>query len=137
MPVVDPADAVRSWDADLDRMLALLRDTPADTPVPNWSVQPDTAGWWVRRTAQELTIHRHDGDTLCTPVPDPVPTDLARDGIAEYFDVFVATGLAAGMVPAAEVTLVRVHDLDESVGAQVGITFVTSGSSPGGRATLR
>ncbi len=47
-----------------------------------------------RSSTGDLTIHRYDGDLFTTPTPDPIPADLARHGIAEYVEVFVATGLA-------------------------------------------
>jgi hypothetical protein len=42
-----------------------------------------------------------------------VPADTAADGIAEYFEEFVATGFAVGFAPPAERTIVlEVTDLD-------------------------
>lgn len=67
VPDVDPDEALHELDVDLDALVALLRDTPADAPVPNWSVRPSVAGFWLH-----------------TATPDPVSADLARDGIAEY-----------------------------------------------------
>ncbi len=106
VPPVAPDEADRTWDADLAALLSLLHDTPADTPVPNWSVLPDTAAFWVRRAAQEFTVHRWDAQTTGTGNPDPVPAQIARDGIAEYFEAFTATAFAAGRAPRSRATLV-------------------------------
>ncbi|WP_300009068.1 maleylpyruvate isomerase family mycothiol-dependent enzyme [Pseudonocardia sp.] len=105
VPVVAAREAEQAWDADLAALVTLLRDTPADAPVPNWSVLPDTASFWTRRTAQELAVHRWDARTTGEDEPDPVPADIARDGIAEYFEAFAATAIAAGMAPRARATV--------------------------------
>ena len=73
--------------------------------MPNWAVAPQTAAFWQRRATHELTVHRWDAGTLAGD-PPPIPQDVAEDGIAEFFEVFVATGIAAGMVPPADATLV-------------------------------
>lgn len=99
-------DAARTWDADLAELVDLLRTTPADAAVGNWSIAPPTATFWLRRAAHELAAHRWDAGTALDPSPAPIAVGLACDGIAEFFEVFVATGLAAGMVAPAAVTLV-------------------------------
>jgi uncharacterized protein (TIGR03083 family) len=104
--VVTPDEALTTFDDDLGRLLTLLRTTDPHRAVPNWSVLPDEAVYWVRRAAHEFAIHRWDAATTTTGDPDPVPADLARDGIAEFFEAFVATAFAAGYAAPAEATLV-------------------------------
>lgn len=104
--VVAPDEALASFDADLDRLLTLLRTTDPEQPVANWSVLPDVARYWVRRAAHEFAVHRWDAATTRDTEPDPVPADLARDGIAEFFEAFVATAFAAGYAPPTEATVV-------------------------------
>ena len=104
--VVAPDEAMMTFDDDLDRLLTLLSTTDAHQPVPNWSVLPDEAVYWVRRAAHEFAIHRWDAATTRDVDPDPVPTALARDGIAEFFEAFVATAFAVGLAPPSEATLV-------------------------------
>jgi uncharacterized protein (TIGR03083 family) len=104
-PVVPADEAARTYDADLARLVATLRATPPDAPVPNWAAVPEIAASWQRRAVHELAVHRWDAETIGGD-PAPVPPDVAEDGIAEFFEVFVATGIAAGLVPAAQVTLV-------------------------------
>ncbi|MBW0103267.1 maleylpyruvate isomerase family mycothiol-dependent enzyme [Pseudonocardia sp. KRD291] len=104
-PVVDAGTAVRDWDSHLDDLLTLLRGTHPATPVPNWSVAADDGTFWARRAAQDIAVHRHDAARLGTGRPDPVPDDIALDGVHEYLDVFVATAFAGGLVPESEATL--------------------------------
>jgi len=99
-------DAARTWDADLAELVDLLRTTPADAAVGNWSIAPPPASLGRRGAPHELAAHRWDAGTALDPSPAPIAVGLACDGIAEFFEVFVATGLAAGMVAPAAVTLV-------------------------------
>jgi uncharacterized protein (TIGR03083 family) len=114
VPPVSPEEALRTWDDDLDALVQALRDTDPETPAPNWSSTPDTAAFWLRRAAHELAVHRWDAQTGLPGEPEPIETALARDGIAEFLDVFVATGLAAGMAPPTPTTLaVEITDTGE------------------------
>ena len=114
-PKVPPEEAARTYDTDLGRFVAALGSLDPETPVPNWAAVAQTAAFWQRRAVHELAVHRWDagtigqgptGRTAGTVDPTPVPPDVAEDGIAEFFDVFVTTGIAFGMVPPAEATLV-------------------------------
>jgi uncharacterized protein (TIGR03083 family) len=73
----------REWFADAHaRIVALLEKTdPAD---PSWTWWPDdqTAGFWVRRMAQETAVHRVDVQSAYG-APGPVDADLAVDGVDE------------------------------------------------------
>ena len=101
-----PADAaLRTYDAELDRFLATLRAVPPDAPVPNWAAATQTAAFWQRRAVHELAVHRWDAGTIGGRDPGPVDPDVADDGVAEFFDVFVATAFAFGYAPPAEATL--------------------------------
>jgi uncharacterized protein (TIGR03083 family) len=113
-----PADeAVVTFDADAAGLVAALAAITDDgAPAANWSVQPDTAGFWVRRAVHELAVHRVDAGS-----EEDLPRDVALDGIAEFVDTFVATGIARWFVPPAAVMLVldlidapaQRHDLPE------------------------
>ena len=105
-PRVPADEAARTYDGDLDRFLATLRAVPPDAPVPNWAAAPQTAAFWQRRAVHELAVHRWDAGTIGGGDPEPVDPDVADDGIAEFFDVFVATAFAFGYVPPAQATLV-------------------------------
>jgi uncharacterized protein (TIGR03083 family) len=103
---VPPDEADRAYDADLAHLIATLRDTPPEAAAPNWSVAAQTASFWQRRMVHEFAVHRWDADTLRAQEPDPVPVDVADDGISEFFDVVVATAFARGLAPPAHATLV-------------------------------
>jgi uncharacterized protein (TIGR03083 family) len=105
-PRVPVDEAMRTYDADLGRLVAALRTLTPDAPVPNWAAASQTAAFWQRRAVHELAVHRWDADTTGGGDPAPVEPDIAEDGIAEFFDVFVATGFAFGLVPPAQATLV-------------------------------
>jgi uncharacterized protein (TIGR03083 family) len=105
-PRVPVDEAARTYEADLDRFVATLRALPPDAPVPNWAAAPQTAAFWQRRAVHELAVHRWDAETIGGGDPAPVEPEVADDGIAEFFDVFVATGFAFGFVPPAQTTLV-------------------------------
>lgn len=116
LPAPDPGAAVRDWDRTLDDLLAVLRAADPDAPLPNWSTGPQTAAFWLRRSAQDVAVHRHDAGRLATDAPAPVPADVALDGIAEFGEVFVATALASGAAPPAAATIaLEVTDLDRTL----------------------
>jgi uncharacterized protein (TIGR03083 family) len=120
-PTVAGEEAVAGYDADLAGLVATLRDTDPDAPAHVWSVTPPVAGFWTRRALHELAVHRWDAETIGGAEPAPIPTDTALDGIAEYFEVFVATGLAAGMVPPSATTLVlQPTDVDQRIEHDLG-----------------
>lgn len=99
------AEALQVFDGEFAALLDLLHTTDPRAPVPNWSTGPDLAGWWLRRTAHDVAVHRWDAANLAGAAPAPIPADLARDGVAEFFDVFVATSIAGGMAPQEDATL--------------------------------
>ncbi|MDN5914734.1 MAG: maleylpyruvate isomerase family mycothiol-dependent enzyme [Pseudonocardia sp.] len=114
--VVDPGEAVRDWDSTLAGLLGLLRDVDPADPVPNWSTGPQIAAFWVRRSAQDVSIHRWDAAHLESDEPAPVPADVAVDGLHEYLDVFVTTAFATGGAPENEATLaLQVADLGHTL----------------------
>jgi uncharacterized protein (TIGR03083 family) len=105
-PRVPVDEAARTYEIDLGRLVTSLRALSPDAPVPNWAAAPKTAAFWQRRAVHELAVHRWDAETISGGDPTPVEPAIADDGIAEFFDVFVTTGFAFGLVPAAQATLV-------------------------------
>lgn len=106
---VEAPDALNSWGNDLRRLAGLLRRTEPGTPVANWpGAPPGQAGFWIRRAAHELLVHRTDADTLLADpaAAGPLDRELAHDGVEEYFDAFVDTALATGAAPEIEATVV-------------------------------
>jgi len=119
-PIPD-AEVLADYDADLARLVATLHDTDPSAPAFTWSVTPKVAGFWSRRAVHELAVHRWDAETITHAEPAPLPADVAVDGIDEFLTEFVATGLAAGMVPPRPATLViEPTDVDERFERDLG-----------------
>jgi uncharacterized protein (TIGR03083 family) len=67
----------------------------ADPAVPVWTFLPErTVGFWFRRQAHEVAVHRVDTD-LAAGDPRPIGTELAADGIAEWVDFATVFGADA------------------------------------------
>lgn len=81
---VDPLSWYRSEAGRLYRVLAAA--DPA-APAKTWA-DDQTVGFWIRRMAQETVVHRVDAEQAhgYESVVDP---NLATDGVAEMFDVFI------------------------------------------------
>lgn len=62
---------------------------PAE-PSGTWYGPDQTAGFWIRRMAQETVIHRIDAELGARKQVTPVADDLAIDGIDELLKVFVS-----------------------------------------------
>jgi hypothetical protein len=83
----------------LDRTYAgLLAEFAAhglQDPAGSWYAPDQTVGFWIRRMAQETVIHRIDAELALGSPAQPVPADLALDGVDEVLVVFLAyaTGL--------------------------------------------
>lgn len=78
-----------AWVAEsLDHLVQSLGDCNADTPVWNWSPQPQVATFWARRMAHESAVHRFDAQRA-HGVAQPIEGDVARDGFDELVDVVV------------------------------------------------
>jgi uncharacterized protein (TIGR03083 family) len=85
---------VRSWfNASVDELLAVLDNDPA---IEAWTFfPPHTVGFWQRRRAQEILIHRWDAQsTLGNALP--FSREFAADGVAEVFDTMAPRQIARG-----------------------------------------
>jgi len=63
-----------------------------DETTTTFSAADSTIGFWLRRMALEVAVHRYDAEVAVavpTPVPTPVPDDLALDGIDEILEVML------------------------------------------------
>ena len=86
-------DWVREGSAGL---VAVLRATPPDTAM--WTFPGGgEARFWARRQAHEIALHRVDMQLAGGPA-DPIESELACDGIDEFFDVIVPHRLKERMV---------------------------------------
>lgn len=82
----DPLD----WYADAHaRLVATLTTTDPSAPSHTWWPDDQTAGFWVRRMAQETAVHRADVESAFGPVT-PVDAELAVDGVDEVLTMMLA-----------------------------------------------
>lgn len=88
-----PSDvaAYADWFTDgAAAMEAVLRSRGDDEAC--WTFFPNAApviGTWVRRQCHELAVHRYDAELAATGTAEAIDAELARDGIDEYFDLFL------------------------------------------------
>ncbi len=81
--------AIGQWLRDgLGPFIPLLRDGDPGTPLWSWTSQRDLA-FIQRRVPQETAVHRWDAESVAGS-PGPIASDLATDGIEEFF--LLATG---------------------------------------------
>ena len=79
-----------AWVQDaLDRLLHVLGTTDPAAPSWTWWPADQTAGFWVRRMAQETAVHRVDVQ-LAAGTASPVDDDLAVDGMDELLHLMLA-----------------------------------------------
>jgi uncharacterized protein (TIGR03083 family) len=102
-------EASIDWFADGARALAgaLAAAAPDDTV---WTWTPDRkVGFWSRRMAHEVAVHRWDAQGAAGD-PQPIPRELAVDGIQEAFDL-VPVRLAANP-PRGDGETIHLHCTD-------------------------
>jgi uncharacterized protein (TIGR03083 family) len=71
-----------------DRLIEALATLPAETSFDSWAGDQPVA-FWQRRMAQEVSVHRWDGEAA-VGAPSPIPVDVAADGIDELLSWFLA-----------------------------------------------
>jgi uncharacterized protein (TIGR03083 family) len=84
--------------AHLDRTLHILTTTDQESPTWTFSSRGDhRVGWWRRRLAVELAIHRWDAQHAAAldGGPQPLDSNIASAGIEEFLTEFLP-GLLAG-----------------------------------------
>jgi uncharacterized protein (TIGR03083 family) len=77
---------------------ALLAEFVTRTPESaalTWHRPDQTVGFWIRRMAQETVIHRIDAELALGAEVQPIPADLAVDGIDEVLTLFLVYGVEA------------------------------------------
>ena len=85
-PDRDPLD----WFADVrERLLDTLANVDPAQPSWTWWPPDQTAGFWVRRMAQETVVHRVDVEAA-TGATTPVDAELALDGVDEVLEMMLA-----------------------------------------------
>jgi uncharacterized protein (TIGR03083 family) len=124
--------ALSSWySGRLERALDVLTATPADTATWTFStLGHNQVGWWRRRLAVELAIHRWDAQhaaSIENPGP-PAPLDaaIAAAGIEEFLTEFLPDMLARAEINSLTGTL-RLHASDGSNDWWVDLDSGTAG----------
>ena len=81
-------DAAVGWFADSFAALSTALEGIETGGEPVWTFTgPEPRSWWLRRMAQESTMHRWDAESAHT-TPTPISGDVAVDGVDEALDVF-------------------------------------------------
>jgi len=79
-----------AWFAEAHgRVLEILATTDPAAPSWTWWPPDQTAGFWVRRMAQETAVHRADAQSAFGAIT-PVEAELAVDGIDEVLVMMLA-----------------------------------------------
>ncbi|MEW2401510.1 maleylpyruvate isomerase family mycothiol-dependent enzyme [Streptomyces sp. NPDC046862] len=80
------AAALDAWLADTGAsVVEALREAGPDTAVWTWGWE-HTTGFWARRMAHEITVHRADA-TLAAGLPYEVAPEIAADAIDEWLQI--------------------------------------------------
>jgi uncharacterized protein (TIGR03083 family) len=91
-PKAEPLPPIALLDHAYATLVAEFARRPPDSPSGTWYDPDQTAGFWIRRMAQETVIHRVDGEVAAGEPIAPIPTDLALDGIDEVLEQFLSYG---------------------------------------------
>lgn len=107
----EEGDELFTWyEEGLGGLLEVLSTASPDELVWNWYAnEPAPARFWYRRAAQETAIHRWDAQ-FASGGAEPIPAQLAADGIDEYLD-FAAVRLALNPVDGLSGSL-HLHSTD-------------------------
>ncbi|MGW2637312.1 maleylpyruvate isomerase family mycothiol-dependent enzyme [Streptomyces sp. NPDC001348] len=81
------------WTASARQLLDALREYGPDRGCWTWwaaSQSPETAGAAARHQLQEITVHTYDAQ-LTASAPQPLPVEVALDGVEEFVFTCCAT----------------------------------------------
>ena len=107
-PERPPDDKLVSWFRQgANRLVDTLAGADPDLPCWNWSsVVPDTAAFVPRRMAHEASVHRWDAQAAAER-PLPIDSELAADGVDEFFFVHLPEEETSPPAPGKSVHLHR------------------------------
>lgn len=89
------ADALDGLHRELTGTIRALEGLDADFPAWNWAPQAKRAGFWHRRMAHEISVHRWDAEAAAGR-PTPIESKLAADGVNEVLDTWLPAGRRRG-----------------------------------------
>ncbi|MFI7205387.1 maleylpyruvate isomerase N-terminal domain-containing protein [Micromonospora aurantiaca (nom. illeg.)] len=95
--------ALRDWLAEsTEQLLVALRDAGPDRGCWTWwdtSQSPQTCGAVARHQLQEIAVHTYDAQ-LTVGAPQPLPVEVALDGVEDFLFTCCATSVAWPYEPA-------------------------------------
>jgi uncharacterized protein (TIGR03083 family) len=99
-PTEEPArlpwpDALDALGQEFTATIETLDAVDPELPAWNWAPQAKKAGFWPRRMAHEVAVHRWDAE-LATGRPTPIEAKLAADGVNEVLDSWLPAGRRKG-----------------------------------------
>lgn len=98
----EPAELGAWLVAAARELVTALREAGPDSPCWTWwpdSQSPQTAGAVARHQLMEVAVHTYDAQ-LTGGAAQPLPEDVARDGVADFLETCVATTAAWPHEPA-------------------------------------
>jgi uncharacterized protein (TIGR03083 family) len=95
VPRPDWPDALNGLRRELIGTIETLDALDPEFPAWTWPAQAKKAGFWQRRMAHEVSVHRWDAE-LAAGRPTPIETKLAADGVNEVLDTWLPAGRRKG-----------------------------------------
>jgi len=84
-------DALDNLRRELTGTIETLDALDPEFPAWTWPAQAKKAGFWHRRMAHEISVHRWDAESAAGR-PTPIETKLAADGVNEILDTWLPAG---------------------------------------------
>jgi uncharacterized protein (TIGR03083 family) len=84
-------EALEGLRRELTGMTETLDALEPEFPAWTWPAQARKAGFWHRRMAHEVSVHRWDAEAAAGR-PTPIETKLAADGVNEILDTWLPAG---------------------------------------------
>jgi uncharacterized protein (TIGR03083 family) len=90
-PRPDWPDALDGLRRELTGTIETLDALDPEFPAWTWPAQAKKAGFWHRRMAHEISVHRWDAESAAGR-PTQIETKLAADGVSEVLDTWLPAG---------------------------------------------
>jgi uncharacterized protein (TIGR03083 family) len=84
-------EALEALRRELTGMTETLDALDPEFPAWTWPAQAKKAGFWHRRMAHEVSVHRWDAESAAGRAT-PIETKLAADGVNEVLDTWLPAG---------------------------------------------
>jgi uncharacterized protein (TIGR03083 family) len=85
------SEALEGLRCELTGMTETLDALEPELPAWTWPAQAKKAGFWHRRMAHEVSVHRWDAEAAAGR-PTAIETKLAADGVTEILDTWLPAG---------------------------------------------